>query len=187
MHTRHAALGAADVQLAGGEVDIVPTQLHQLTRAQAVAVADQDGRCVPMAPAVLRLEAGADFLQRVNEPGAIEGYCRLRERGYFIQPKNALDLIEQLEALGSPIRAFVRARCEVGPGFEISHDDLFDRYKEWCQDENRRDAGSKNWFGRNLHSAIPGLRTIQRGEQKERFYVGVRCLYPRRDSDARPF
>ena len=52
MHTRHAALGATDVQLAGGEVDIVPTQRHQLTRPQAVAVGDQDGSCVPTAPAI---------------------------------------------------------------------------------------------------------------------------------------
>jgi hypothetical protein len=49
MHTRHAALGATDVQLAGDEVDIVPTQRHQLTRPHTVAVGDQDGSCVPMA------------------------------------------------------------------------------------------------------------------------------------------
>jgi hypothetical protein len=40
------------VQFAGLEVDIIPTQGHKLAGAQAVAVGDQDGRGVAMAPAV---------------------------------------------------------------------------------------------------------------------------------------
>ena len=115
---------------------------------------------------------------------AIEGYCRLRERGHFIQPKNALDLIDQIEALGSPVKAFVRQCCEIGPGFEVSIDDLFEHYKEWCQDENRRDAGNKEWFGRNLNAAVQGLGIVRKGERRERNYVGLRPLYPlRRKND----
>jgi hypothetical protein len=51
------------VQLAGGEVDVVPTQRHQLTRPQAMAVGDQDGRYVPMAPAIFpgRLDQPLDL------------------------------------------------------------------------------------------------------------------------------
>jgi putative DNA primase/helicase len=108
---------------------------------------------------------------------AIEGYCRLRERGYFIQPKNALDLIDQIEALGSPVKAFVRQRCEIGSGFEVSIDDLFEHYKEWCQEENRRDPGNKEWFGRNLRAAVQGLGIIRKGGQKEAYYIGLRPLY----------
>ena len=47
-----AALGAANVQFPGLEVDIIPTQGYELAGPQAVAVGDQDGRGVPMAPAV---------------------------------------------------------------------------------------------------------------------------------------
>ena len=67
MHTRHAALGATDVQLAGGEVDIVPTQRHQLTRPQAMAVGDQDGSCVPMAPAISRPSLSADLVDQSGQ------------------------------------------------------------------------------------------------------------------------
>ena len=47
-----AALGAPNVQFPGLEVDIIPTQGHELAGSQAVAVGDQDGRGIPMAPAV---------------------------------------------------------------------------------------------------------------------------------------
>jgi hypothetical protein len=40
------------MQLAGGKVDIVPTQAHQLTGTQPMAVGNQDRRGVPMSPAI---------------------------------------------------------------------------------------------------------------------------------------
>jgi hypothetical protein len=47
-----AAFGAPNVQFPGLEVDIIPSQGHELAGSQAVAVGDQDGRGVAMAPAV---------------------------------------------------------------------------------------------------------------------------------------
>ena len=52
MNAGCAALGAPNVQFPGLEVDIIPSQGHELAGSQAVAVGDQDGRGVPMAPAV---------------------------------------------------------------------------------------------------------------------------------------
>ena len=59
MNAGRAALGPSNVQFPGLEVDIIPTQGHELAGSQAVAVGDQDGRGVPMAPAV--------FLRRLNQ------------------------------------------------------------------------------------------------------------------------
>jgi hypothetical protein len=53
MHAGIAALGPADMQAPGGEVDVVPAQCHQLRGPEAVAVSDQDSRGVPMPRAVL--------------------------------------------------------------------------------------------------------------------------------------
>src|SRR5262245_41883790 len=47
---RAPALGAAHMQLAGAEVDIVPAQGDKLAGAQPVAVGEQDRGCVPMTP-----------------------------------------------------------------------------------------------------------------------------------------
>src|SRR5262249_3372811 len=46
---------------------------------------------------------------------AVEGWRRLRERGRFVQPESAAQAIQDLEDLSSPVTAFVRERCRVGP------------------------------------------------------------------------
>jgi len=53
MHAGCPALGPTHMQTARGEVDIVPTQIDKLAGPQAVAVGNEDGGSVPMAPAVL--------------------------------------------------------------------------------------------------------------------------------------
>src|SRR3954447_16808437 len=50
---------------------------------------------------------------------SVQGYRRLRERGRFIEPASAQEALEQLELLGSPIKAFLSECCEVGPGLSV--------------------------------------------------------------------
>jgi putative DNA primase/helicase len=57
------------------------------------------GKLAPELPGILNL--------------AIEGWHRLRRRGYFVTPASSADQMEQLEDLGSPIGQFVRERCEL--------------------------------------------------------------------------
>jgi putative DNA primase/helicase len=92
-----------------------------------------------------------------------------------VQPESARETIEDIETLGSPVKAFVRDCCEVGPGLNVLIDDLYLRFQNWCEDEGRKDPGSKEWFGRNLRSAIPGLRVSRpRSEQgRAHTYEGV--------------
>ena len=96
---------------------------------------------------------------------AIVGYRRLRDRGHFVQPANARELIEQIEMLGAPVKAFLRDRCVVGPGNEVAVNLLWQEFQNWCVHTNRKEAGTKDWFGRNLHSAAPGLKTVRRGSK----------------------
>ena len=53
MHAGVPALGPADMQASGGEVDVVPAQRDHLRRSQAVPEGDQDNRGVPVPRAVL--------------------------------------------------------------------------------------------------------------------------------------
>ena len=46
---------------------------------------------------------------------AIAGRDRLAARGYFVQPASAKQAVEELSDLASPVGAFVRERCMVGP------------------------------------------------------------------------
>jgi putative DNA primase/helicase len=110
----------------------------------------------------------------------IAGYRRLNKRGYFIVPKSAREAIEAIEMLGAPVKAFVRDRVGVKPGLNVPCDDLYQKWRGWCVGAGRHDPGSKEWFGRNLRSIIPGLRVIKKrgGEDGTRVltYEGIGLL-----------
>jgi putative DNA primase/helicase len=106
---------------------------------------------------------------------AIEGYVRLRARGRFVQPRNALDKIEEIEILGAPIKAFIKDECDVRPGLQIHSDVLFDRWKLWNDREGAGRPTSKTFFGKSLASALPGVTTRRLGPQgvEGLFYIGI--------------
>ena len=74
---------------------------------------------------------------------AVEGWRRLRERGYFVQPAAALEVVGGLEDLGSPIGAFLRDRCEIGAGLSVSVDHLFTAWDSWCTEQRRERPGDR--------------------------------------------
>jgi putative DNA primase/helicase len=106
---------------------------------------------------------------------AIAGWRRLIERGHFLQPRSALDAVQQLEDLGSPIGAFLRERCVIGAGHSVGVSHLFDAWCEWCKAQGRDHPGTAQSFGRDLRAAIPGIKVIQPrdGEDRLRFYQGI--------------
>jgi putative DNA primase/helicase len=88
---------------------------------------------------------------------AIAGWQRLRERGHFLQPDAGKVMIDELADLASPVGAFVRDCCRVGPGCQIERSELFSAWKRWCEDEGRDHPGDAATFGRNLRAAVPTL------------------------------
>ena len=107
---------------------------------------------------------------------AIDGYRQLRDRGHFIQPASSQEAISDIEMLAAPVKAFIRDQCEVGSGFTVSGNELWGRWKNWCDWEGRRDAGTKAWFFRNLRSALPGLKMTRprdNNSQQVVTYVGI--------------
>jgi len=109
---------------------------------------------------------------------AIEGWKRLRERGYFLQPSAGNEAVRELEDLGSPIAAFVRERCETGGGNEVECQRLYDAWKRWCEEYGRDHAGTAHSFGRDLRAVVPELKTSQHrsADSRKRFYLGIRLL-----------
>lgn len=106
---------------------------------------------------------------------ARDGYMRLRKRGYFLPPESAQEAVEELEALGSPIAAFVKERCTVAPGQRCPAEDVFNAWKAWCEANGRREAGTVQSFGRDLRAAVTGLRVSQPriGGFQVRHYDGI--------------
>jgi len=106
---------------------------------------------------------------------AIAGWRRLGSRGYFVQSASAAEAVSELEDLTSPMTVFLRERCEIGAGFTATMDDMFVSWCDWCE-EQRRNPGSKQTFGRDLRTALPWLKTRQSrdGEDRYRAYEGIR-------------
>lgn len=88
---------------------------------------------------------------------ALRGLRDLFKRGRFIQPESARAEVEMLEDLGSPIGRFVKERCQVGPDLWAGTDDLWNAWKEWCEDEGINGIGTKETFFRNLNASASGI------------------------------
>jgi putative DNA primase/helicase len=88
---------------------------------------------------------------------AIAGWDRLKKRGRFQQPAAALEAREEFQDLASPIGAFVRECCDVGPQYCANRDVVFRAWELWCEETRRNYPGDKISFGRLLRSVIPGL------------------------------
>ena len=92
---------------------------------------------------------------------ALQGWIRLYQRGRFVQPEASVDLILQLEDLGSPVRAFIRDRCELGAGHEVVQRlAALDRATGWGSAAHAL-VGSR--FGQSLVDDSSGARKKQEG------------------------
>ncbi len=113
---------------------------------------------------------------------SLDGWKRLKERGYFVQPAAAAAAQQDFEDLGSPIGAFIRDKCYVGPTKVCKPDALYSAWLEWCNEQHIMHPGTVQTFGRDLRSVVPGL-TITNPRHKvtgypERHYQGVGLKKP---------
>ena len=118
----------------------------------------------------------------VEVPGillwALQGLKRLRERQRFVQPDSALELVKTLEDLSSPIKTWLDECCNVGPLYEGLPDGLYTSWCCWCERQGKKNPGAFEVFTRDMHAALPGLRTKQprvpgRSNKRVRYWVGV--------------
>jgi putative DNA primase/helicase len=90
---------------------------------------------------------------------ALEGLDRLTANGRFTTPESSEAAATMMMDLASPVSAFVRERCELGPDKTVTRDLLYFDWKVWA-DSNGHHAGAKITFGRSLHAAVPGLGRV---------------------------
>jgi putative DNA primase/helicase len=106
---------------------------------------------------------------------AVAGWGRLSERGRFAMPASSAAAVEDIEALSSPILAFLKDSCTVQPGAQVECSELYERWCCWCEAQGRREPGTTQSFGRDLRAAVPGLKIThpRTGTSRARFYEGV--------------
>jgi putative DNA primase/helicase len=113
---------------------------------------------------------------------ALAGYRRLLDRGRFEMPDSSARVVQELKDLSSPIAQFVAELCRLGEGMSVRGDDLYDAYCRWSERRNDIRPLNRAHFGRNLHSAFPGVRPSRRsdpqvgGVGKRSYYEGIALL-----------
>lgn len=106
---------------------------------------------------------------------ALAGLDRLRERGRFQQPESSKDVLEELEDLSSPVGAFVRDQCEIGAGYRVPVQELYQSYVAWCADTGREAVAHAQGFGRDLRAVV---NVVSKRNDDGRFYAGIRLKAP---------
>lgn len=106
---------------------------------------------------------------------ALEGRDRLYQRGYFVQPESANQLMQELEDLSSPVSVFLRTHTTREVGKSVTKKELFEQWSFWCNVHGIQHAGTDATFGRNVRAVLPGVQDRRVGERgkQERCWVGV--------------
>ena len=100
---------------------------------------------------------------------ALDGLDRLDRSGKFVEPAASKDATRTMEDLTSPVAAFIRDRCVLGPDYKIPVIDLFKVWKDWCETTETR-PGTAIVFGRNLSAAHPAIHRVRRRAGGKRLY-----------------
>lgn len=113
---------------------------------------------------------------------ALDGLQRMRKRGRLIQPVSGKSLATEMEEMTSPITQFIEDRCIVAEFAQIETGELYQAWRDWCEQEGREHPGSKATFGKMLRAAESSISTMQvrRDGKIVRIYDSIRL---RRISD----
>lgn len=131
-----------------------------------------------------REDRGLESRLRDELPGilrwAIEGWRDLEARGW-VEPASAMDTMDDLARLGSPVVAFVDDCCTTDPvGLDPAGVSLDHLYFAWCAWSARsgRHAGTKERFSSGLRAAFPRLevRRVRDDGRKERRVYGIAIM-----------
>lgn len=108
----------------------------------------------------LREDAGAIFCEAVRAAG------ELLKRGKLLSPEAVEEAKEDVLAESDPVRAFIRDEYERAPEFGMPASDLYEHYKEWCDDQG----------------FAPGMRATKQRFSKRVYALGFEKL---RERDSR--
>lgn len=118
---------------------------------------------------------------------ALQGLTLLQQRGYFVQPASSKQTIEELEAMTSPIKAFIAEMCEIKPHASIAVSDLYNTWRIWCVNTGYPHPGNVQTFGKNIRSAFPDIEMTRPQDDlnRDRRYKGITISVPNPSADVR--
>jgi len=108
---------------------------------------------------------------------ALEGLDRLERHGRFSVPASSQDAAALMMDLASPVSAFVRERCVIGPSMSAGRDELYTAWRIWAE-RNGHKITAKSTFGRDLRAAVPQLKDahLRDGDKRIWTYTNIGLL-----------
>jgi putative DNA primase/helicase len=107
---------------------------------------------------------------------ALEGLRRLRDRGRFVQPQSGEAHLQLARETANPVCLFLEDRCELGPGLQVTTDDLFGAWQQWATANGYTSHGTKQAFGAALLAAgkvLKPVRQVKEQGKQCRVYDGI--------------
>lgn len=122
---------------------------------------------------------------------ALEGYDRLQKNGgRFTMPESTLAKREQFGRMASPSQSFVEECCIEEPKSNVSENDLYGSYSDWCEKSGQRPM-SKTRLIESVVAAEPAKRKrVQKSlgsrDARERTWVitGLELKHARKSSES---
>lgn len=115
---------------------------------------------------------------------ALEGLKSLNQNR-FVKPEDSAKLLEEYRKLADPARAFLVENYGYTPNGEgTSCNEVYEKYKEFCHDNNCRPMYSGT-FGRHVKQVFPAVKCTRPGGSgsRGRFYEGLTSALNEPDAD----
>jgi putative DNA primase/helicase len=107
------------------------------------------------------------------------GLDRLHRQGRFTMPEGAEETLAELEGLASPVKAWARENCDLGPEFSDRLEALYGSFEAWAVKQRMTVIPDTAIFARNLRAAYPGIKVTRprsgNDEKRPRVYTGIRA------------
>lgn len=105
---------------------------------------------------------------------ALYGLERLEQQDEFTRVRASDEIQKSMLDLVSPVKAFVRECCTVGPDLEANTTAVYHAWDQWAN-ANGHGRKTAQGFGKDLRAAVPGLRIkqVRDGDERHRVYTGL--------------
>lgn len=107
---------------------------------------------------------------------ALAGKRRLAERGRFLQPSSAREMLRATQEANDPVGTFIDICCEIDPCYSATKAEVFEAYCRWCAQENMK-AWTHPVFSKSLQASKPEItmgRPRGADGKQHHVYVGLR-------------
>ncbi len=112
---------------------------------------------------------------------AVDGARRLYDRGRFVIPVTATEVLDEVAEAAAPHLGFIRERLVRDPDAELTKQQLYSEFRKWCA-ENGHQACAENIFAQRIRMAVPDLKECHpRGQPR-----CWRGIWVRREGDNSP-